>query len=298
KTESGWKAYDDMEWGIGYNDENKSTMELDSEAPAGEGYYRVVLNLGGKKYTDYFRVENIPAVPWLDEYSLKNDSITVSFTVYNRNKKPIDIQQTYVTSLYKKENGEWKSMQEKAGLYDCIDVIPEYTTLEQYQKTDVSFKLSEYYDTAKLEAGDYAVSIGGVGFAEFRLTDKEQKASEFPFANLKSEDIKEIRLAFYLSYGKPWKMSIKDGDCLKRSVDCLRQFKLNGEVKDHTNYDGGMLEVVVRYKNNTKKTLSFQISNEVIFNGKTEYYCNGYAYSALYDMLIENIDADIEDYYG
>ena len=187
-------------------------------------------------------------------------------------------------------------MEEQAALYDCIDVIPEYTTLEQYQKTDVSFKLSEYYDTAKLEAGDYAVSIGGVGFAEFRLTDKEQKASEFPFADLRPEDIKEIRLACYNSYDKV-KMSIKNGDVLNRSVGFLRQFRLKGEVKDHTDYDGGSFELIVRYKNNTKKTLSFQTGGEVLFNGKTEYYCNKYAYSALYDILIEYSGAD-KEYYG
>ena len=301
KTESGWETCEDFGYAAGYPDkENK--LEISGEFFPGTGYtgyYRTILTVGGKEYTAPFRIDNIWATPWLDEYSLKNDDITVSFTVRNKFDNSVKIG-TDLISLFKKESGGWKDMQDTAGRFDCIEIDPSYITLEAGHFTALSFKLSEYYDTSKLKAGDYAVLIDGVGYAEFKLTDNEEKAGDFPFANLKAEDIKEIRIISY-ECGSDHKItaSFKNGSYFERSFDYLRQLKFKNAIEKYSTdaAGGGHLEVIVRLKNGRKKTLYFYESSAVLYNGSKTYICSKYVYPALYDFVIENNDVD-RYYYG
>ncbi|MDE5577213.1 MAG: hypothetical protein K2J11_07490 [Oscillospiraceae bacterium] len=311
KTESGWETCENFGYAAGYPDkENK--LEISGEFFPGTGYtgyYRTLLTVGGKEYTAPFRIDNIWATPWLDSYSLKSNDITVSFTVRNKFDKSVKIG-TDLINLYKKENNEWNYMQDTAGRFDCVEIDPSYITLEAGHKTTLSFDLSEYYDTSKLTEGDYAVLIDGAGFAEFKLTNDEPSAKEFPFKDLKSEDIKEIQLRYTNAsmdvttvirggngritntvgeedqYGITKATAVvKSDEQLKRVIDYLRQFKLGEPYRKNDTYCGGTTRIIVRYKNNTKKTLDFEYSKAVAYNGKSKYYCDEMLYFIADDMI-------------
>ncbi len=310
KTASGWEHCEDNGYSAGYTD-NENELEISAEFPAEAGYYKAVINLGGKDYRVPFRVVTLAAEPWLDEYSLKSGDIAVSFTVYNRYDKPVKIG-TDLINLSKKENGTWTDMRDKAASFDCIDIDPSYTTLKSNRSTALTFDLSDIYDTSKLTVGDYAVWIDGVGLAEFKLTDKEPQSDEFPFAGLKAEDIKEIQLNFTNvsmdvttkfrggsggitnsveeedEYGITEATAVvKDDKQLERVIDYLRQFRLDKPYTKNDTYCGGTTRVIVRYKNNTKKTLSFEYSDFVTYNGKGKYYCNDQLSSIADDLIKE-----------
>ncbi|MDE7279962.1 MAG: hypothetical protein K2N26_09595, partial [Oscillospiraceae bacterium] len=282
-----------------------------------KGYYRTLMTVGRKTYTAPFRVDNIRATPWLDEYSLKSGDITVSFTVCNKYDKPVKIC-TDLLHLFKKENGKWKDMWDAAGHYTCVETVPSYTTLE-HGYTTLSFDLSEYYDTSKLTEGDYAVLIDGVGYAEFKLTDKEPNTSELPFASLKADDIKEIQLRFLnvsmdvttVIRGGSGKITntvseedkygvtkatavVKNDKQLEMIIDYLRQFKLGEAYTKKDTYCGGTVSVIVRYKNNTKKTLDFTYSEFVTYNGKSKYNCG----ETLYFIADDIIEETNKEYYA
>ena len=192
----------------------------------------------------------------------------------------------------------------------------EKDTIKQYQRAAIDFRLSELYDVSKLEAGDYAVRIDGIGLAEFKLTDSEPSVKDMPFINLKAEDIKEIQLisgyadtietaVIRSGSGRVTHSESTDSDgytkiiaiaqsdeYLKKTAEHLKQFKLKGVCKNNDDYAGGSFQVVVRYKNNTKKTLRFEYNTEVVYNGKTKYNCDTYAYSELNDYAAEIIYDD------
>lgn len=290
KTAAGWEDCENHDCAVGYTD-NENKLEIDSAFLAEAGYYRAVVTVDGEKYITPFRVDSLTATPWLEEYSLKNGNITVSFTVHNKYCKPVKIR-TDLFTLYKRENGKWEHISEAQIGITCLGEIPEYTTLESGQRTALSFNLTSYYDTSKLKAGTYAVFISGAGFTEFRLTDKEQKADEFPFTKIEASDIKEIQLIYYeCGSGEiVYKSSFVGGEKLSRCTNYLRQLKFEKVIENYSNNSegGDNFEIVVRLKNGRKKTLFFCENSAVIYNGGKVYKCGEYAYSALYDFLIEN----------
>lgn len=287
------------------------TISVDGSMPAETGYYRAALHINGKDYYAPFRIDKIWAAPWLDEYSLKSDDITVSFNVRNRYEKPVKIS-TDLRRLFKKENGEWTDMSEKAERDDApAETAPSYMALENGRIT-LNFDLSKYYDTSKLTAGDYAVWIDGAGYAEFKLTDEESNTSSFPFAGLKADDIKEIQLndssismdVTTVIRGGNGKITntigeedqygitkataiVKDDEQLERVIDYLRQFELGESYTKKDTYCGGTVRVIVRYKNNTKKTLDFTYVELATYNGKRKYYCTDRLYYAVDDLIKE-----------
>lgn len=286
-------------------------ISVDGSMPAEAGYYRAVLHINEKDYYAPFRIDKIWVAPWLDEYSLKSDDITVSFNVRNRYEKPVKIS-TDLRSLFKKENGEWTDMSEKAGRDDVpAETARSYTALENGRIT-LNFDLSKYYDTSRLTAGDYAVWIDGVGYAEFKLTDEEPNAGSFPFAGLKADDIKEIQLndssismdVTTVIRGGNGKITntigeedqygitkataiVKNDEQLERVIDYLRQFELGEAYTKKDTYCGGTVRVIVRYKNNTKKTLDFTYVELATYNGKRKYYCTDRLYYAVDDLIKE-----------
>lgn len=310
KTVSGWESCEDNGYSAGYTD-NENELEIAVSFPAEAGHYKAMINLGGKDYSVPFRVAAVSAVSWLDEYSLKSDDIAVTFTVRNRYEDTVKVG-TDLINLVKKENGQWTDMQDRAARFGCIEIDPAYATLEAGQTTVLTFDLSDLYDTSKLTAGDYAVWIDGVGYAEFRLTDKEPNTSTLPFASLKSNDIKEIQLKFSnismdvttVIRGGNGKISntvseedqygatkatavVKNDKQLERVIDYLRQFELGEAYTKKDTYCGGTTRVIVRYKNNTKKTLDFTYVELATYNGKRKYYCSDRLYYAVDDMIEE-----------
>jgi len=310
KTVLGWEPCEDNGYSAGYTD-SENELEIAVEFPAEAGYYKAMINLGGKDYSVPFRVTSIAPIPWLDEYSLKSDDIAVSFTLYNRYEDTVKIG-TDLISLVKKENGQWTDMQDSAARFGCIETEPAYTDLDADQKTALTFDLSDLYDTSKLTAGDYAVWIDGAGYAEFRLTDEEPNASSLPFAGLITSDIKEIQLKFSNismdvttvirggngkitnTIGKENEYGItkataivKNDEQLERVIDYLRQFELGEAYTKKDTYCGGTVRVIVRYKNNTKKTLDFTYVELATYNGKRKYYCSDRLYYAVDDLIKE-----------
>lgn len=298
KTVSGWEPCEDNGYSAGYTD-NENELEIAAEFPAEAGYYKAMINLGGKDYSVPFRVTSIAPIPWLDEYSLKSDDIAVSFTLYNRYEDTVKIG-TDLISLVKKENGQWTDMQDSAARFGCIETEPAYTDLDTDQKTALTFDLSDLYDTSKLTSGDYAVWIDGAGYAEFKLTDKETKSGDFPFAGIKAGDVKEIQLIMQECGGDhETKVSFKKGEYFDRTLDHLRQLKFEKAYEKYSNDKVGFggFEVVVRLNGGKKKTLSYRDSDAVVYNGGKVYKCNWQVYYALKDFLIEDSGID-KDYYG
>lgn len=301
KTNSGWEtAVEEFKYDKNAACDSVSadgTITVDGSMPAKTGYFRAALNINGKEYTAPFRVAALAPIPWLDEYSLKDNDITVSFTLYNRYEKSVRIR-TDLHSLFKKENGKWTDIQDRARRSGIAEADPQYTALEADHKTALTFDLSDLYDTSKLTAGDYAVWIDGVGYAEFRLTDKETKSGEFPFAGIKAEDVKEIQLIMHECGGDhEIKASFKKGEYFDRTLDYLRQLKFEKAYEKYSNDSVGFggFEVVVRLNSGKKKTLSYRASDAVVYNGGKVYKCNWQVYPALNDFLIE--DSGIDKYY-
>ena len=298
KTVLGWEPCEDNGYSAGYTD-SENELEIAVEFPAEAGYYKAMINLGGKDYSVPFRVTSIAPIPWLDEYSLKNNDISVSFTLYNRYEETVKVG-TDLINLVKKENGQWTDMQDRAARFDCIETDPAYTALDADQKTALTFDLSDLYDTSKLTAGDYAVWIDGAGYAEFRLTDKETKSGDFPFAGIKAGDVKEIQLIMQECGGDhETKVSFKKGEYFDRTLDHLRQLKFEKAYEKYSNDKVGFggFDVVVRLNGGKKKTLSYRDSDAVIYNGGKVYKCNWQVYHALKDFFIEDSGID-KDYYG
>lgn len=297
KTASGWEPCEDNGYSAGYTD-RENELEIAAEFPAEVGYYKAMINLGGKDYSVPFRVISIEPIPWLDEYSLKGDDTAVSFTLYNRYEETVKAG-TDLINLVKKENGQWTDMQDRAARFDCIEIDPTYTSLETDQKTALTFDLSGLYDTSKLTAGDYAVWIDGVGYAEFKLTDEEPMSGDFPFAGIKAGDVKEIQLIMQECGGDhETKVSFKKGEYFDRTLDHLRQLKFEKAYEKYSNDKVGFggFEVVVRLNGGKKKTLSYRDSDAVIYNGGKVYKCNWQVYYALKDFLIEDSGIDKKYY--
>ncbi len=148
--------------------------------------------------------------------------------------------------------------------------------------------------------------IGGVGYAEFKLTDEEPKSDDFPFIDIKDEDVKEIKF-LYREYGRDYdndenkvRASFKNGSCFERSLDYLRYMKFEKVYQYYINDDelNDWLEVTVRLNGGRKKTLLFLENKAVIYNGNESkvYKCSTNTYSALYDFLLEA--NGLETYWG
>lgn len=285
KTVSGWESCKINGYSAGYTD-NANELKIDVKFTADAEYYKAVLNFGGKDYSIAFHTTTFTLTSWLEEYSLKSDDIAVSFTVYNEFDNPVKIR-TDLIYLYKKENGKWTAVQNKTERYPA-EVTPQYTTLNAYYKTALTFDLSDLYDTSKLEAGSYAVFVGGVGYAEFRLTDKEPKSDKLPFEGLKAEDIKEIRLIWHSASLKDVTASFTKGEYFDRSLDHLRQLKFKRAYEQYSaEFEDFSLDVIVRLNGGKKMTLKFYDPDAAIYNGGTVYTCNWQIYYALKELLFE-----------
>lgn len=311
KTQNGWEAVEDIGYDIAVGSE-KNSLTITPYFYSDEGHYRAAVIVGGKKYTETFRIRNHIAAPWLDEYDLNDDDITISFNVGNTSDETITVD-TNVTMLYKKCGGKYSIYE---GVWETAaseNFTGEFDIAEKELKSKkhitVNFDLSHYYDTSKLEAGEYAVRIDGIGFAEFTLTDKPREKN-LPFKDLKAEDVKEIiiednawslRQTAAIKPGSAkteitdtdkseWReitASAQSSDHLNRSIAYLRQF----EVKDrYRNYDdgyvGGNSSITVVYKDGTKTELFFQVSDAVRLDGKW-YHCGGYAEPACMAVVKE-----------
>lgn len=129
-----------------------------------EGYnggYKTVVKIGDEEYSKEFRVDWIKPRK-ISSPSLKDDNVVVSFEIYNKLDKEIRVR-TNITSMERKYR--------RVSLEEVPDAAPVYKTLKPKEKMTVSFNISDFYDTSKLESGEYTIYIDGVGYVDFFLYD-------------------------------------------------------------------------------------------------------------------------------
>ncbi|MBD5141101.1 MAG: hypothetical protein HDT25_06795 [Ruminococcus sp.] len=195
-----------------------------------------------------------------------------------------------------------------------------YTILNGRESMAVNFDISNYYNMSELTAGDYAVDIGGIGLAEFTLTDKPAERN-FPFKDLKAEDVKEIIIVdghaweCYTAIIRPGSAETKiiegedeEGTRIKtataqndsyfnRTINYLRQFEIKNIYKNYEKYLGGRTDVTIVYKDDTETVISFETNGAVFYNDKI-YHCGKYANPAFLDFVMELTELTEDSYYG
>lgn len=296
QTENGWTELEDIPPCMIASEDGENRIEIVPELSPREGYYRATVTVGKNSCTDTFRIRNHAAAAWLDGYDLNSKELTVSFTVINCGDEPIEIC-TFLYGLYKRENGEWKYIDNLTEFEISSDA---YMTLKNGKSAAVNFELSKLYNLSELTAGEYAVDIGGIGLAEFTLTDKPAEKN-LPFKDLKAQDVKEIIIAdnacdftqkaVISSGSKETKVtdvtdksgcreitaSARNSEYLNRSITYLRQFEVKEIYKNYDDsYVGGSSSITVVYKDGTKTELFFYTSEAVRLGGKW-YHCGEYA---------------------
>lgn len=129
-----------------------------------EGYnggYKTVVMIGDEEYSKEFRVDWIKPRE-IASPSLKDDNVVVSLEIYNKLDKEIKVR-TNITSM--------ESKYRRVFLEEVPDAEPVYKTLKPKEKMTVSFNISDFYDTSRLESGWYTIYIDGVGYVDFYLDD-------------------------------------------------------------------------------------------------------------------------------
>lgn len=303
KTENGWNEVTDIPCEIGYRD-GENRLDIAPEFIPEAGYYRVTATVGKNSYTDTFRIRNHMAAAWLDEYDLNNKNLTISFTVMNCGNEPIKIC-TFPYGLYQKNlDGTWRNSDVEGAAVEISESA--YTTLNGRERTTVNFDISNYYNMSELKAGEYAVDIGGIGLAEFTLTDKPTERN-FPFKNLKAEDIKEIWIedsscelintaVLKNENAEPSVTDVTDEYDIRRitadvqdssyfynAIGYLRQLEFTSKGKNPDNIDlllGGDDRTKIIFKDGTEIFLDFNGAGQVVYDGKL-YYCSKYTCDAL-----------------
>lgn len=305
QTENGWEALDGVGLTTGYTDD-KNRLEVVSDFIPEVGYYRATVTAGEAECTEYFFISYHTAKAWFNEYDLNNKDLTVCFNVQNRGGEPIKIC-TLIYQLYKKENGEWKYIDNHTAFEISLD---SYKTLKAGERMALGFDLSACYDVSKLEAGEYAADIGGIGFGEFTLTDKP-KERNFPFKNLKAEDVKEIQIenvfidlvnTAVLTNGNSettvtdvineygWReitAQVPDSDYFNNAVCYIRQLQCLGKGKNPKEIDlvvGSAFHTKIILKDGTDIFLDFNGDGEVIYNDRL-YSCSRHTYNALISIV-------------
>lgn len=306
QTENGWENVETDGGPDIALTKNEKKMTLIPYIYPDDGYYRATVSMGKFSTSEYFFMRFMrkhKAEAWLDEYDLNDKNMTVIFTVQNRENEPIQVY-TKPYILYKKNSdGAWEYAD---GIPTDIELDANaYTTLKGGRSTRINFKLSDHYDISKLEAGEYAVEIDGIGLAEFTLTDKPAEKN-LPFKDIKAEDIKEIQIVESYMYcietvnikhgdsvpnitdetdENDWReitSDVKSTEYIELIADYLRQFELKGK-KGFEVYVGGRFYMNVTLKDGTKTTVEFDSHNVATYNG-TMYYCGEYAYNAIMDI--------------
>lgn len=303
QTENGWNEVTDIPCEIGYGD-GENRLEIAPEFSPEEGCYRVTATVGKKNYTDTFRVRSHMATAWLDEYDLNSKYLTISFTVMNCGDEPIKIC-TFPYGLYQKNpDGTWHTSYVEGAAVEISESA--YTTLNVRGSTAVNFDISNYYNMSELKAGEYAVDIDGIGLAEFTLTDKPTERN-FPFKDLKADDIKEIRIedsscelintaVLKNENAEPSVTDVTDEYDIRRitadlqdssyfynAIGYLRQLEFTSKGKNPDNIDlllGGDDRTKIIFKDGTEIFLDFNGAGQVVYDGKL-YYCSKYTCDAL-----------------
>lgn len=257
------------------------------------GHYRTVVTIDGKKYKKEFRIDKLRSESWLDEYYLKDDSLTISFTLFNNTNKDMTIE-PYVYYIYEKKNGKWVGVESKV----VVEAAIGEEILKPGEKIAIEYPIWQYYDMSELKPGTYAINIGGWGYAEFKLTDEKPDTSKIPYANLSPDNIKNVQINQEFSGGEKLSAEFTGYEAIKMA-NRLRQIVLTGEnAEEYLSQAAGTFnyKIKITYKDGKTKIVTFH-SNNIIEYDRTAVFCGANPYRAIEDVLIENSDVD-RNYYG
>lgn len=258
----------------------------------GIGYYKYVIKVNGKEYESYFRIAEYNVEPFLDVYSTKTDNLTVSFNIRNNTGRDMEYSSAVYDIFRIGEDGKRSDASEARTSW--VDVEAYSLTLEKGHRTAVDVNISQCYDISKLEPGEYAVYISGVGYESFTLTDKPLSAKKHPFKSLKKEDVESIKLIIHEAYKD--NIAVINSYNSDKVISYLRQFRIGSEVKNYDVPGGGAFEIIITYADGTEESLLFNEDEVVLRDGK-RFECSKYVYGVLHDYAVEVLMLD-KDYYG
>ncbi len=300
-TENGWHDITEYIRADGTVSTEQAVMEegyTDTElvfgllVESGNGYYKAVVKVDDKEYTDYFRIAEYNVEPFLDVYSTKTDNLTVSFNIRNNTGRDMEYSSAVYDIFRIGEDGKLSDASEARTSW--VDAEAYSQTLENGHRTAVDVNISQCYDISKLDPGEYAVYISGVGYESFTLTDKPLSAEKHPFKSLKKGDVESIKLIIHEAYKE--NIAIINSYNSDKVISYLRQFRIGSEAKDYDVPDGGAFEIIITYADGTEESLLFNEDEVVLRDGK-RFECSKYVYGILHDYAVEVLMLD-KEYYG
>jgi len=249
----------------------------------GTGYYKAVVNTkdGNNEYADYFRIGQLEVTPWLDEYSNKDEKLTVFFDIHNKLDRDVEIH-TFAYDIYRIENGKWVDPEEARISY--TDVEPgEPLKLRNGEHTTIKVNVYINYDISKLKKGEYAVYISGAGYGKFNIVNNRPDESKYPFACLDANEIEKIRLTEYR-----WQYHLKyTTRKIKDVVAYLSQVQVGENLPLDVEVEGNIpIGVEIFYKDGTTEEIMFVYNESVKFDGQ-RYKCNPYTCRELCKLIAE-----------
>ena len=299
-TEKGWRDITEYTLADGTVSTEQAVLDVWSDIQLtygisvsdGIGYYKAVVKAGDREYYDYFRIAEYNVSPFLDVYSTKTDNLTVSFNIYNNTGRDMEFSSSVYDIFRVGDDGELSDASEARTSW--VDVEAYYLTLEKGHRTAVDVNISQCYDISKLEAGEYAVYIDGVGYESFRLTNKSLGEKNHPFSKLEKKDVDSIKLIIHEAYKD--NVAIINSHNSDKVIRYLRQFRIGSEVKDYDVPAGGAFEIIIAYADGAEESLLFNEDEVVLRDGK-RFECSKYVYGVLHDYAVEILLLD-KDYYG
>ena len=247
----------------------------------GQGYYKRVAFTDYETYETYFRIEELDATPWLDEYSSKDENLKVYFDVYNKLDRDVEIY-NFAYDIYRLEDGKWVDPEEARVAYVDVE-IGEPAVLKKGDSVTIRVNVSDCYDVSKLKKGEYAVYISGLGYERFNIVNTAPDNSVYPFAGLDEDKIEKIVLTEY-QWLRQLKYTTRNTDDI---VACLSQVQVGEKLSQDVDVEGNIpVGVEIFYNDGTKEEIMFSYSKSVTVDGQ-RYECNPYAYKALCNLVDE-----------
>lgn len=300
-TADGWKDITEYEnadgtvsaAGVPFNAAKNGKILYGIKVKDGTGYYKAVIHhkSQNKKYTDYFRIEKLAAKPWSELYSTKSDKMIVHFDVKNNTSYNVFFRNDAVT-LYKEENSRWIEVTEgRNAVEESSEAIEErqrVIELSPKESTSVSVNVSDYYNISELESGEYAVYFSGIGYQSFTVTTEVLPVEDYPYAEIKDENVESIVLEDRYCDGSD--VLEVDKQDMEYVIDWLRHFNMDSTKPHGTYYDlpaGGVFAVSVTYTDGTSETLLFY--GNVVLKDKKYYEYPEYYENAMQKLVDERL---------
>ena len=218
-----------------YMIDGRGRFQNHSDITTGQGYYKRVVTVDGQKYEKYFCIQNkLRAVPWFEDYSIKDENLTICLDVSSSCDSNFTTTDVNIYHLYKRENGKWKQVTPDRK----IDISSPKRTVEKNEAMVVYAHISEMYDVSKLEVNghgtEYAVYVDGYGYVPFILNTVKPIKERYPFADLDVDDIEQVESIVHV--GDDMKAVSSREEDIKNIAAVLKHIEImeetNGYPKD------------------------------------------------------------------